>query len=160
MERTRTLPEKPSMTDGTVGSRRIGQIPGKPDVQILARNHESEMSMSNIRYQATIDPARIRQLWSGAALRVFRKRSPWTQDALARRLGVSDSTWSRLEQGTLALEPVHLAQAERFLGLESGASEQWGVWLAQLHGSQIGTTTWRYRRAQELIPPTAVDPGK
>lgn len=116
--------------------------------------------MSNIRYQATIDPARIRQLWSGAALRVFRKRSPWTQDALARQLGVSDSTWSRLEQGALALEPVHLAQAEQFLGLENGASEQWGLWLAHLHGSQTGTTTWRYRRAQELIPPPAVDPGR
>lgn len=115
--------------------------------------------MSNIRYQASIDPARIRQLWSGAALRVFRKRSPWTQDALARRLGVSDSTWSRLEQGTLALETIPLAQAETFLGLERGASEQWGRWLAQIHGGRTGTSTWRYRRAQELIPPPAGAPG-
>lgn len=98
-------------------------------------------------------------MWSGAALRVFRKRSLWTQDALARRLGVSDSTWSRLEQGSLALEPTPMEQAERFLGLEHGSAARWGEWLAKMHGQRTGTSAWRFRRAEELIPSRSSSSG-
>lgn len=116
--------------------------------------------MTQIRYQASRDPERIRRLWSGAVMRVFRRRSPWTQDALARRLGVSDSTWSRLEQGAHALDPAPLAQAEEFLGLARGTSELLGAWLAGLHGEKTGTSAWRFRRAEELIPPPVETPGQ
>lgn len=115
--------------------------------------------MPRTSYQAASNPARIRQLWSGAALRAFRKRSPWTQDALAKRLGVSDSTWSRLEQGTQILEATPLAEAERCLGVELGTTARWGEWLARIHGETTGTSAWRFRRAEELIPSLSVTGG-
>lgn len=115
--------------------------------------------MTAIRYLPYRDPERIRRLWSGAVMRVLRQRGPWTQDALARRLGVSDSTWSRLEQGTVALEADPLALAEDCLGVERGSSLHWGILLASLHGERTGTSAWRFRRAEELIPPSVGKPG-
>lgn len=116
--------------------------------------------MSSVHYLSSSTPVRTRQLWSGAALRVFRRRSTWTQDSLAKRLGVSDSTWSRMEQGGHALDSAPIALAEQVLGLEPGATDQWGEWLARIHGETTGTSAWRFRRAAELIPDLAVHSGR
>lgn len=115
--------------------------------------------MPSVHYLSSSTPARTRQLWSGAALRAFRRRSTWTQDALAKRLGVSDSTWSRMEKGGQALDSAPIALAEQLMGLNPGATDQWGEWLARIHGETTGTSTWRFRRAEELIPDLAVQSG-
>jgi len=102
-------------------------------------------------YHTSSNPVRIQRLWTGAVLRALRRRACWTQNECARHLGVSDTTWSRFEQGSLALPPELRDAVEDRLETSRGWLEASGARLARDHGLVSGTAAWRFRKAEEAI---------
>lgn len=87
----------------------------------------------------------------GAVVRSFRKRKGWTQLNLAHRLGWSDTTWSRYEQGAHTLPPHLIQTLEGLLGLEPCALEATSRRLAQRHEGFTGTSAWRFRTTEKIL---------
>lgn len=102
-------------------------------------------------YQTSSNPIRIQRLWTGAVLRALRRRGAWTQNEFARHLGVSDTTWSRFEQGSLPLPPELRDAVEDRMETPRGWLEAWGARLAGEHGIAPGTAAWRFRKAEEAL---------
>lgn len=104
-----------------------------------------------------LDP-RPQRLWTGALLRACRRRSGRTQDALARAVGVSDSTWSRFEQGNMPIPVELLTRLEGLLDIPEGSLTTQATQLARHFRGAIGTGSWRRQVAERLHPPA--DGGK
>lgn len=91
------------------------------------------------------------QLWTGAVLRTLRHRRGLTQCLMAGRSGLSDTTWSRFEQGVLPL-PGHLVEnVETWLDVPPGYLTQAGSRIAEHFQDETGTAAWRFRKAGEMI---------
>lgn len=91
------------------------------------------------------------QLWIGAVLRTVRHRRGLTQGFLAERSGLSDTTWSRFEQGSIPL-PEHLVgEVESWLDVPQGFLRQIGSRIAEHFRGETGTAAWRFRKAGEMI---------
>lgn len=103
-----------------------------------------------------LDP-RPQRLWTAALLRACRRRSGRTQDALARAIGVSDSTWSRFEQGNMPIPSELLTRLERMLEIPEGSLATQADQLAAYFRGAIGTGSWRRQVAERLHPRLATD---
>lgn len=95
--------------------------------------------------------ARSVRLWAGATLRATRHGRGFTQIQLADRCGLSNTTWSRFEQGTLALPPELIPQLEEWLEIPTGFLLRTGEGLSLRHAGSTGTAAWRFRKAKEAI---------
>ena len=102
-------------------------------------------------YQPFACPARTQRLWVGATLRAVRRRCGWTQSDLAHPLGLSDTTWSRFEQGTLPIPAELIPKLEVQMGMVPGFFVAFGDQLANHFHTIVGTPTWRYRKAEEAL---------
>lgn len=104
-------------------------------------------------YQTPPQHPRPQRLWTAALLRACRRRTGRTQDALARSIGVSDSTWSRFEQGNMPIPVDLLLRLERLLDIPEGSLAAQSEQLVKHYRGAIGTTTWRRQVAERLHPP-------
>lgn len=91
------------------------------------------------------------RLWTGAVLRYVRHRQGWTQAALARQMGLSDTTWSRFEQGSLPLPGEILGALELLLQIPPGSLHASGIRLSSHFLGTTGTAAWRFRKADEAF---------
>jgi len=83
-------------------------------------------------------------------LRALRRRAGRTQEDLAQALGVSDSTWSRFEQGTLPVPPEALTFVEDLLGAPHGSLRARADLLSEHYRGATGTSAWRHRVVEHL----------
>lgn len=106
-------------------------------------------------YQTPPQHPRPQRLWTAALLRACRRRTGRTQDAMARAIGVSDSTWSRFEQGNMPIPVDLLHRLEQMLDIREGSLATQADQLATHYRGAIGTSTWRRQVAERLHPPMA-----
>lgn len=98
-----------------------------------------------------IQHSRSTRLWSGAVLRLLRQRRGWTQCSLATTMGVSDTTWSRFEQGTLPIPQELVRRVEECFEIPFGYLHSCGAHLSQHFQGVAGTAAWRFRKTKEML---------
>ena len=98
-----------------------------------------------------ISRSRSARLWTGAVLRILRHQRGWTQCSLAQQLGLSDTTWSRFEQGTLPIPEEMLPSLEQHLEIPPGYLHASGSRLSNHFLGATGTAAWRFRKTGEAL---------